>query len=33
MNTLLEKLESLEARFHEVATIIADPDVIADQGS
>ncbi|MDY6114330.1 MAG: peptide chain release factor 1 [Alloprevotella sp.] len=32
MNTLLEKLESLEARFHEVATLIADPSVIADQG-
>lgn len=32
MNTLLEKLESLEARFHEVGTLIADPSVIADQG-
>ena len=31
MNTLLEKLDALEPRFHEVATLITDPSVIADQ--
>ena len=30
-NTLLEKLESLVARFEEVSTLITDPNVIADQ--
>ena len=29
--TLLEKLEGLQARFEEVATLITDPSVIADQ--
>ena len=31
MNTLLEKLESLVARFEEVGTLITDPNVISDQ--
>ena len=31
MNTLLEKLNGLEARFEEVSTLITDPNVIADQ--
>ena len=30
-NSLLEKLEGLQARFEEVATLITDPNVIADQ--
>ncbi|MCI6550283.1 MAG: peptide chain release factor 1 [Prevotella sp.] len=30
-NSILEKLDGLEARFEEVATLITDPDVIADQ--
>lgn len=30
-NTLLEKLDGLHARFEEVATLITDPNVIADQ--
>ncbi len=30
-NSILEKLEGLEARYQEVSTLIADPDVIADQ--
>ena len=30
-NTLLEKLDGLQARFEEVATLITDPEVIADQ--
>lgn len=30
-NTLLEKLEGLQARFEEVATLITDPNVISDQ--
>ena len=30
-NTLLEKLESLVARFEEVSTLITDPNVIGDQ--
>ena len=30
-NTLLEKLEGLQSRFEEVATLITDPNVIADQ--
>ncbi len=30
-NSLLEKLEGLQARFEEVSTLIADPNVIADQ--
>ena len=30
-NTLLEKLEGLQARFEEVSTLITDPNVIADQ--
>lgn len=32
MNTILEKLDGLIARFEEVSTLITDPDVIADQG-
>ena len=31
MNTLLEKLDALEPRFHEVGTLITDPNVICDQ--
>ena len=31
MNTLLEKLDSLVARFEEVGTLITDPNVICDQ--
>ncbi|MDO4950676.1 MAG: peptide chain release factor 1 [Bacteroidales bacterium] len=31
MNTLLEKLDSLVARFEEVGTLITDPNVISDQ--
>ena len=31
MNTLLEKLDTLVARFEEVSTLITDPNVIADQ--
>ena len=31
MNTLLEKLDGLTARFEEVSTLITDPSVIADQ--
>ena len=30
-NSILNKLEGLEARFEEVSTLITDPDVIADQ--
>ena len=30
-NTILEKLEGLEARFEEVSTLITDPSVIGDQ--
>ena len=30
-NTLLEKLEGLQARFEEVSTLITDPNVIGDQ--
>ena len=30
-NNLLDKLEGLVARFEEVSTLIADPNVIADQ--
>src|SRR5574344_3078415 len=30
-NTLLEKLDGLRARFEETSTLIADPNVIADQ--
>ena len=30
-NTLLEKLDGLQARFEEVSTLITDPSVIADQ--
>lgn len=30
-NSLLDRLEGLDARFDEVATLITDPDVIADQ--
>src|SRR5574344_665395 len=30
-NTLLQKLDDLHARFEEVATLITDPSVIADQ--
>ena len=31
MNTLLEKLEGLVARYEEVGTLITDPAVISDQ--
>ena len=31
MNTLLDKLNGLEARFEEVSTLITDPNVIGDQ--
>ena len=30
-NTILEKLDGLEARFEEVSTLITDPNVISDQ--
>ena len=30
-NTLLERLEGLDARFEEIQTLITDPSVIADQ--
>lgn len=30
-NTILQRLDGLESRFHEVATLITDPDVIANQ--
>jgi peptide chain release factor 1 len=30
-NSILEKLDGLEARFQEISTLITDPDVIADQ--
>ena len=30
-NSILQKLDGLEARFEEVSTLITDPDVIADQ--
>ncbi len=30
-NSILDKLDGLEARFEEVSTLITDPDVIADQ--
>ena len=30
-NSILEKLDGLEARFEEVSTLITDPDVISDQ--
>ena len=30
-NTLLDKLETLQFRFEEVATLITDPETIADQ--
>lgn len=30
-NTILEKLDGIEARYQEVSTLIADPNVIADQ--
>lgn len=30
-NTLLERLDGIEARFQEVSTLLADPNVIADQ--
>ena len=30
-NSILQKLDGLDARFQEVATLITDPDVIADQ--
>ena len=30
-NSILQKLEGLEARFEEVSTLITDPNVIADQ--
>ena len=30
-NSILEKLDGLEARFEEVSTLISDPEVIADQ--
>ena len=30
-NSILEKLDGLEARFEEVSTLITDPSVIADQ--
>ena len=30
-NSLLEKLDGLQARFEEVSTLITDPSVIADQ--
>ena len=30
-NSILEKLEGLEARYEEVSTLITDPAVIADQ--
>ena len=30
-NSILQKLDGLEARFEEVSTLITDPSVIADQ--
>ena len=30
-NSILEKLDGLEARYEEVSTLITDPSVIADQ--
>lgn len=30
-NSILEKLEGLESRYEEVATLITDPSVISDQ--
>ena len=30
-NSILQKLDGLEARFEEVSTLITDPEVIADQ--
>ena len=30
-NTLLQRLEGLDARFEEIGTLITDPSVIADQ--
>lgn len=30
-NTLLERLDGIEARFQEVSTLLSDPNVIADQ--
>ena len=30
-NSILQKLDGLEARFEEVSTLITDPDVIGDQ--
>ena len=30
-NTILQKLDGLEARYEEVSTLITDPEVIADQ--
>ena len=30
-NSILEKLDGLEARFEEISTLITDPSVIADQ--
>ena len=30
-NSILQKLDGLEARFEEVSTLITDPNVIADQ--
>ena len=30
-NSILQKLDGLEARYEEVSTLITDPDVIADQ--
>ena len=32
-NTILQKLDGLEARYEEVSTLITDPEVIADQNS
>ena len=31
MNTLLSRLEGIDARFEEIGTLITDPSVIADQ--
>ena len=30
-NTLLQRLDGLDARFEEIGTLITDPNVIADQ--
>ena len=30
-NSILQKLEGLEARFEEISTLITDPNVIGDQ--